>query len=419
MTLLVIICGALSAAFFAGLETGLLSADQLSIYLKKEKGIYYARAADFLLLKPERLLSTTLIGTNLSIVAVAIMVASFLRERGLQTPSWLTSLVLSLVLLIITEIIPKSFLRRNANTVAVRLAPVLVVFYFVFLVPGFILNTLVKVLLVFSTPKKGRSKLPQSREDLRLLVRLGSRESGFGSREHRIFEDIFDFRSTLAREVMTPMHEYPVCPATATIAEVVTMTQRNRIRFIPVFKERADNIVGYVDVDRLLSLESSGNGRSNISSLVAEAVFYPDVKRIPDLLLAMNRHRLEVVFLSDEYGSVSGLITPAEIAAEIVGFVPGEPFPPQREIQALEPGHYVVAGTTDIEDLYHEAGIHLKKGNYDTVGGFLCEQLGEIPPVGATYEQGGFLYRVLDRDERHIREIEIVRKAGDAAKKKT
>lgn len=419
MTYLLILFCTLSAAFFAGLETGLLAADQLTLYLKKEKGIYYARAADFLLLKPERLLGTTLIGTNISVVTAAIVVASTLRERGMESAAWIGSLALSLFLLIFTEIIPKSFFRRRADTIAVRLAPVLVVFHFIFLPLAVLLNVVVKGILLFFNPKAKRSRLPQSRDDLRLLVRLGSRESGLDRTEHRIFEDIFDFRTTLAREVMIPMHEYPVCASTATIQEAVEISYTNGIRFLPVFEGRADNIVGYFNVESLLRLDLKARGKRGIRELMRAAVFYPDVKRIPDLLLEMNRRKIEVVFLSDEYGAVSGLITPAEIVSEIVVFVPGEVFQQVEDIEVRAPGHYIVAGVTDIEDLYHETGIPLKKINYDTVGGFICEQLGRIPDIGTTYEHGGYLYKVVERDERHIIKIEITRGDADATKKKT
>ena len=419
LTVMIILMCTISAAFFAGLETGLLAADQLTLYLKKEKGIYYARAADFLLLKPERLLGTTLIGTNISVVSAAILVASTLREQGFESAAWLGSLALTLFLLIFTEIIPKSFFRRRADTIAVRLAPVLVIFYFLFLPLEMILNGIVKAILLFSNPKAKRSKLPQSRDDLRLLVRLGSRESGLDRTEHRVFEDIFDFRTTLAREVMIPMHEYPVCSSTATIQEAVEISYTNGIRFLPVFEGRADNIIGYFSVESLLRLDLMAKRKRGIRELMRQAVFYPDVKRIPDLFLEMNRRKSDVVFLSDEYGAVSGLITPAEIASEIVGFVPGEVFQQAEDIEVLAPGHYIAAGVADIEDLYHETGIPLKKSNYDTVGGFICEQLGRIPEIGTTYKHGGFLYTVLERDERHIIKIEITRGDADAIEKKT
>jgi len=419
VTYLIILLCTIGAAFFAGLETGLLAADQLTLYLKKEKGISYARAADFLLLRPERLLGTTLIGTNISVVTAATVVASALREQGFESAAWLGSLALSVFLLIFTEIIPKSFFRRRADSIAVRLAPILVIFHFLFLPLAVILNGIVKTILLFSGRRTTRSRLPQSRDDLRLLVRLGSRESGLGRTEHRVFEDIFDFRTTLAREVMIPLHEHPVCASTATIEEAVRISYTSGIRFLPVFEGRADNIIGYLDVEDLLRLELKARSRRKIRDLMTGAVFYPDIKRIPDLLLEMNRRKIEIVFLSDEYGAVSGLITPAEIASEIVGFVPGEVFQQAEDIEIIEPGHYVVAGVTDIEDLYHDTGIPLRKLNSDTVGGFICEHLGRIPEVGTAFEYGGYRFLVLERDDRHIIKIEISKGDSGAPKKKT
>ncbi len=412
----IVLACTLAAAFFAGLETGLLSADQLQLYLKKERGVYWARAAEFLLLRPERLLSTTLIGTNACIVTAAILVADALRDRGFEAGPWVGSLGLSLVLLVFTEVIPKSFFRRRANTLAVRLAPVLVGFHFLFLPLSAVLHAVVWLLLKFTPAAQRQGALPQSKDDLRLLVRLGSREAGYDSAQHRVLEDIFDFRHTLAREVMVPLHEYPVCASTATLAEVTGLAQVHGTRFVPVFRSRADDIVGYVDLERLLAVEPRGDDR--IEGYVTAAAFYPDVKRIPDLLLDMNRRKLDVAFLSDEYGAVSGLITPAQIAAEIVGFVPGRPYAPEEELRRLAPGHYVAAGSLDIEDLYHETGIRLKKRNSDTVGGFVCELLGEIPQAGRSLEHADVEYRILERDERHVKRIEILWKGQDAAKKK-
>ena len=415
MNALIFVLCAVGSVFFSAMETGLLSADQLSLYLKREKGVPHARSAEFMLLKPERLLSTTLIGNNVCNVTAAVLVAGALRARGLAESVWIGSLALTVVLLIFAEVVPKSFFRRHANSVAVRLAPVLVVFHFVFLPVSVVLNTVVRVLL-FSPPSRQQSKLPQSREDLRTLVRLGSRVSGLDREEIRVFEEIFDFRGTLAREVMIQIHEYPVCAATATVPEAVRLSIGSRIRFLPVFRDRADNIVGYLDAERLLY--ATAGDADTVDALLQPAVFYPDVKRIPDLLLAMNRRNLEVVFLSDEYGAVSGLLTPGEIAAEIVGSIPGEAFGAEPDIEVLDSGHFLVAAETDIEDLYHETGIHLKKRNCDTVGGFVSEQLGEIPPLGKAFEHGGFVFRVVDRDERHVKKLEIRRKGSDAVGKK-
>lgn len=395
----------LFAAFFAGLETGLLSADQLVIYSLKERGVLTARAADFLLKKPERLLGTTLTGTNIAVVTAAVLLSSSLRKIGFSWGVWIGSISLSLVLLIFSEIVPKSFFRQRSDIISIKLAPILLFFYFLFLPLTFLLNAIVNLALLIMGRYKFHSKLPRSRDDLRLLVHLSSREAGLNLSDYNLFIDIFDFRNTMAREAAIPLHEYPVCRIDREPAELAEIYLRTGYRFIPVYQDRTDNLMGYVDAEEMLYKDTH-----SINEIIRDALYYPDTKRLPELLLEMNRKKIEVVFLSDEYGAISGVITPKQIASEIVGFIPGKELFKKDIIRKLASGHFHVSGTTDLEDLHKETGIPFIRGNYDTIGGFICERMGEIPKIGATFEEDGVLYRVIERDARLIKKLEIIRK---------
>ncbi|MBN1412466.1 MAG: HlyC/CorC family transporter [Spirochaetales bacterium] len=408
MILLAILLCIIFASFFAGMETGLISADQFLLYTKKEKKIPYAMAADFLLLKPERLLSTTLIGTNIAIVSAAVFLKSFLRDAGIPVwGTWFASLSLSIVLLIFSEIIPKTFMRRYADSITVRLAPVLVVFYFLFLPLAVFLNALVNVILfVFRQHKVKR--MPKSREDLRMLLKLMSREAGIRLPDLRVLDDIFNFKEKMAREVMIPYFSIPDCSVESGINNLISLFQKSKARFFIIYTGRSDNIVGYVDIEDLLVKQAN-----SIDEYIRPAVYYPETKRIPDLLLEMNRKEQEIAFLSDEYGIISGMITPDEIASEIVGYIPGENGKYDEEIIEIDKGVYHVPGITDIHELQDVTGIKIKKGSFDTIGGFICERLGEIPGFGKVFEEDGISYKVIDRDDRHIKMVEIKKTKTD------
>lgn len=403
----------LAAGFFAGLETGLVSANQFALYAKKEKGVVYARAADFLLLKPERLLSTTLIGTNIAVVTAAVLLNSNLRDAGYAWASWIGSISLSVVLLIMSEIIPKSFFRQNADTVAVRLAPVLVVFYYIFYPIALILNLLVKGLLAITGQLKTTKRQPTSKQALRLLVRLGGREAGVTLEDQRIIEDIFDFQETLAREVMIQIHRTLSCPRSLPLRDVAEHALKAGVRFVPIYEGRLDNIVGYVDTEELVSAEEL-----TVEAVLRPPVYYPDTKHVPDLYREMNEQGLDVVFMSNEYGRISGMITPGEIVAEIVGTRPGTVDPKREEIVETEPNTYRVSGLTDLEDFRNETGITLPKGSYDTVGGCLMDQFGKIPEIGDHVTHAGATFTVTDRDELHIKAVTVKiderKRPGDA-----
>lgn len=390
------------ASFFAGLETGLVSANQFALFGKKEKGVLHARAADFLLLKPERLLSTTLIGTNIAVVTAAVLLSNFLRESGYGWATWIGSISLAVVMLVFSEIVPKSFFRQNADTIAMRLAPVLVFFYFVFYVPALVLNLLVKIILFATGQLRASKQQPTSKQSLRTLVRLGSREAGIALEDQRIIEDIFDFHDTMAREVMILIHRTLACSTTMEMETISTQAIASGVRFVPMYAHRLDNVVGYVDIE-----EVAAASEITVESLMHDPVFYPDTKRIPDLFSEMNAKGISVAFLSNEYGRISGMITPLEIVNEIVGATPGGTAHGQTEIRRIDDGHYRAAGMADLEDFQNETGISIEKGPYDTIGGFLMTRFGRIPAAGESLSYRGARFVVLDRDDVHVKSIEI------------
>lgn len=392
-------------AFFAGLETGLVSANQFALFGQKEKGVLYARAADFLLLKPERLLSTTLIGTNISVVTAATLLSSHLRNLGLGWAIWLGSLGLAVVMLVFCEIVPKSFFRQNADTVAVRLAPALVFFYFLFYPPALILNGIVKVVLFLTGQLSSSKQHPTSKHALKTLVRLGSREAGIALEDQRIIEDIFDFHDTMAREVMILIHRTLSCPTTMEVETVSRQALAAGVRFVPIYAHRLDNIVGYIDIEEIVGSEDL-----TVEGLMHPAIFYPDTKRVPLLFSEMNSKGLSVVFLSNEYGRILGMITPLEIVTEIVGGRPGAEIVTRSDIEEISDDLYHVDGLTDLEDFRNETGIAITKGPYDTIGGFLLTEFGRIPDVGDAFSVGDAEFSVLDRDELHIKSVQLKRK---------
>ena len=401
MTAVTVILCVVAAALFAGLETGLVSANQFALYAAREKRVLYARAADFLLLKPERLLSTTLIGTNMSVVTATVLLSRYLRATGIGWAAWAGSAALALLMLVVSEIIPKSFFRQNADTVAVRLAPVLVAFYFLFFPLAAVLNGVVKALLFITGQLRSTKQRLDTRHSLRTLVRLGSREAGIPLEDQRIIEDIFDFQDTMAREVMVHIHRTLACPASMQVEEIIRRALAADVRFVPIYDQRLDNLVGFVDVEEMLTAETL-----TVAALLHGPVFYPDTKRIPDLYMEMSRTRDRVVFLSNEYGRISGMITPAEIVAEIIGRRPGSRDARVRDIERTADGVFVLVGMADVQDFRNETGILLPPGPYDTVGGYLLARLGRIPAAGESVTADGATFTVLDRDEVHIKRIQ-------------
>ncbi|GEM_PF-1749714 len=413
MIILYIVFCLFSSAFFAGMETGLLSADQFAIYSKKGKKKISAIAADYLLLKPERLLNTTLIGTNISVVTAAVLTSSYIRRLLGDWVNFISTLLLSIIFLIFAEVIPKTFFRRNADTVSVGLAPILFLFFILFFPLHVVLNIVVRFLMILMGQRQTPDRVFSDKEDLRLLLKLSGKELGIPYSEQRVIDEIFEIKETMAREVMIPLHELLLISIDSSIEKVYQLYKKERKRFICVYRKRTDTIIGYIDVESIIYED-----KAEINSLMKKAVFYPDTKKIPALFQEMIDNDYKVVFLSDEYGGISGMITRDQIAAEVIGYVPGTGSLQAEEISIIDRNHFIVSGTADIEQFKHQTGIDIEEGVYDTVGGYICDRLGRIPQKGETCDFGGTFYRVLDRDERHIKSLEVLKRKKHENKEK-
>ncbi|MBN1686530.1 MAG: HlyC/CorC family transporter [Spirochaetales bacterium] len=389
------------AAFFAGMETGLLNVNRMLMQEKKEKGVLFARSVEFLLTKPERLLGTTLIGNNIANVSAAVLLTNHFESLGYESYAWIGILVMTFVFLIFNEFIPKSFLRTYANSVAARLAPFLVVLYVVFLPVYVVLNNIVKVILFFSGRHKASREELRTKRDLRFIVSLTGKEAGLPAEDQRMIEDILHFRDQIGREVMIPFHELPVLNENQNIIDAVKLAMETHYRFIPVSRNRTDNMIGYVDTNELLWKDGE-----QVKTVMHKARFYPETRRIPDMLFDMNRNEEEVAFLVDEYGGVAGMLTPSQIVADIVHFTPEEGTI-DDDIVRQETGEYVVDGSTDLEDLSHVLGIHFKRSYASTIGGYLSEQIGIIPEENTEYREGGYVFRIDTTTERRVERVTV------------
>jgi CBS domain containing-hemolysin-like protein len=389
------------AAFFAGLETGMLAVNRALIQERKEKGMLYAKAVEFLLSRPERLLGTTLIGHNIANVTGAVLLTNYFERMGLDSYAWAGILGMTFVFLVFDDFIPKSFFRSHANTLGARLAPVLVGFYALFLPVYLILNNIVKALLFFTGRHRATREELRTRRDLRFVVNLTGKEAGLPVEDQKMIEDILHFREQIAREVMVPFHQLPVLNINQDTVDAVRLSIETGFRFVPVSQHRTDNMIGYVDTTELL-----WKREQKVQEVMKEADFYPETRSIPDLLLDMNRKNQKVVFLVDEYGGVAGMLTPSQIVADIVHFTP-ENGTMNDEIVLRDTGEYVVSGSMDLEDLSHELGIAFSRSHTSTIGGYLSERMGVIPEEDQEYREAGYIFTIDRREERHVGRVKI------------
>lgn len=369
--------------FFSGSEIALVSADKLAIRTERDRGSRSHVMLARFLGAPERILTTTLLGTNACVVTTTTVFALMLRHAfegsGKPEPNIeaLTVLLLTPIVLLFGELLPKSLFRHHAD----RIAPVVIhplnwlswaLFPLVSLVRG-----LTRGLLELLGDASGRNA-EVSRDELRLLLEQGESET-IAPREVRMIQRVFDFSEVLAKEVMRPLIDIVAVDETATLEEAATRFIESGYSRLPVYHDRIDNIIGVLHAMDLMQADDMSQP---VAALKRPVTYVPPAQKVEVLLedLQARRHGLAVVV--DEYGGAEGIVTVEDILEEIVGEIEDEHDSPSPDILQRGERRWLVSARVEIDRLNEALDLDLPEGDYETLAGFLLDQLGRIPGEG-------------------------------------
>jgi CBS domain containing-hemolysin-like protein len=236
-------------------------------------------------------------------------------------------------------------------------------------------------------------------------------EADVTTSEAEMIDNIFDLGDTAVREVMVPLVDVAALPAGATPdAAAALMTERGVSR-VPVFTERVFNIVGVVTAMDLLR---HGADAPDLASLMRPATYAPETKRIDDLLREMQKARLQLAVVVDEYGGAIGIVTLEDIVEEVVGEIRDEHDKNPDTVERLADGSYRVGGRTNIEELNESLDWELPKGDFETVAGLILATLHRLPLVGEVLRVGRYTVTVLEADRRRILAVRITPDSAEA-----
>jgi putative hemolysin len=367
--------------FFAGSEIALLSADSFHLRAKSKAGSQRARAALDLVLHPERVLSTTLVMTNICMIGTSVIITLFLIERHIQHAELLAILITSPLIVLFGELIPKTIFQRNATRLAPWVAlPLMTFFWLLFPITKLIslyTSRLSRLVSPIDELFTGRAKT--TREELRTLVQQGTKDSGLKSSESLMIKRIFDFKDTEAKHALIPLLKVNAISCDSTIRDSLENFKEHRHSRMPIFEERIDNIVGILEYSDLLVAPDID---APISPFVSPAVFVPETQSLNRVLNEMSREDIELMVVVDEYGGAIGILTFEDVVEEIVGEIKDEYEKESARVRQIGPGRWLVQARVEIESINEQLGLEIPKGEYETLAGFLLQQFGGIPESG-------------------------------------
>jgi CBS domain containing-hemolysin-like protein len=339
---------------------------------------------------------------NGSAILVAIIAERTFGGVGIT----LISVGFTLLYFVIVEAMSKTFAVMHSDKAALAVAPLVWFLGRVLALPTRALIGIANLLL----PGRGLKEGPfVSEADLRSMAEVGHEEGTIERDEKELIHSIFEFGDTIVREVMVPRPDVQAIEADKTLRDVQALVLQHGYSRIPVFQDDLDTVVGMVYAKDVLKALHQGKHDMPLADIVREARFVPESKRVADLLREMQKEKFHIALVTDEYGSVSGLVTLEDLLEELVGEIADEYDTDEPEIEQVSEGVYRVDGKMPIDEVNEMLDIELPDEEWDTVGGLLLGLMGEIPDEGDTVDFQGVTFTAERVNGRRISKVLIKR----------
>jgi putative hemolysin len=371
-------------AFFNCSETAYISLERYRLQNMLSNHVNGAGKISRLLDKPERLLSTVLMGQNLaSAAAVSLGTVLAISLWGDERGALFATLIMTFILLVFGEATPKTFAVRNRERVAlVMVNPVRFVTWLfapAVAVLSWVTNLITRLLGGKSEPT------PLVRpEDIEGMIAMGRKEGTVEKSEAKLLTNVLDFGDRPVKDVLVPRPEVISVPRGTKLSEFLAIYAQNPMSRFPVYEDSMDNVIGILSIkDVLMGLaRGSINQESPVDELIRPAYFAPETKRIGEIFHEMRDKNYRMAVIIDEYGGTAGVVSLSGLMEEIVGPVGDELSAAEKEYEHINEYTFQVDGGMRIEEANDEMGLGLPEGDYATVAGFILHLLGHFPKQG-------------------------------------
>jgi CBS domain containing-hemolysin-like protein len=397
------------SAFFSGVETAFVSLSDIRLkHLCEKENKKSILRVKRLKEKNERLIITILIGNNLVNIAassIATKVAiDVLDSRGIGIAIGL----MTLIILIFGEIVPKNIAMAKNEVIAVFAAPIIQFLQVVLLPAIFFLE---KITIFMAKPMNKDMAEPVITEaEIKSVVNLGEEIGEIETDERIMIHNIFRFSELQANEIMTDRTQIFSLDSDAYLNNVSEELVSQGFSRIPVYEDQTDNIKGILYAkDVLQHMLSKGEDRK-LRDLIRPAMIIPETMLIDNLLREFKKEKVHIAMVVDEHGGISGLITIEDILEEIVGDIYDETDKDEELIRIVDNNKCFVKGETEIEEVNRVLELNLsEEEDYETISGYILSQLRHIPEVGEELSVNGTVIRITQADQQRIIEVEIER----------
>ncbi len=398
------------SAFFSSSEIALFSLAKHRIDALVEQGTASAETVADLKSNPHRLLVTILVGNNLVNIAmssISTAIVGFYFDPGAAV--LVSTFGITAIVLLFGESAPKSYAVENTESWALRVARPLKLSEYVLFPLVVVFDHLTRIINRLTGGGAAIEDSYVTRDEIQEMIRTGEREGVIDEEEREMFQRIFRFRNTIAKEVMTPRLDVVGIDREATLNDATTRCLESGHRRLPVYADSLDNIVGTADIHALIAAQRNGSAEDTPLGeleLLDPPHHVPESKPVDELLGEMQTSRTQMAVVIDEFGTTEGLVTVEDLTEEIVGeILEGTEDAPVTE---LDETTALVRGDVNIAAVNERLGLDLPDGEeFETIAGLLINRAGRLVEQGETFDVGAVQLRVETTDQTRITQVRI------------
>jgi len=409
------------SAFFSGSETALTAASRPLMHQLEKDGNNRAILINRLQRKKERLIGAILLGNNLVNILASALATSMLMTMFGEAGVAIATVGMTLLVLIFSEILPKTYAIRHANRAALAVVPYINVLVIALLPFVRSINVIVRLLLrMFGVDPHASDGVHSSTMELRGAIELHTTHAeGEDKKSGVMLRSVLDLAEVQVGEIMTHRSGLLAIHADDPVESIIAQVLDSPYSRLPLWRDEPDNIVGVLHAKALLrGVREHANdpdqlGKIDILSIATDPWFVPEYTPLLDQLQAFRDRREHFAMVVDEYGSLLGIVTLEDVLEEIVGDISDETDTKVLGVHLHPDGSLVVQGDVTIRDLNRQFEWDLPDEEASTIAGLILHESRRIPEVGQSFRFFGFRFEILRRHHHQIKSIRISPPADD------
>lgn len=415
----IIVCICLSA-FFSGSELAYSSANHVRLENYVQDGNRQAKRAVVICRRFEQVLSTILIGNNLVNIAVSslvsvLMVVVFGVEAGLKL-SVLGTVVITVLIIIFGETIPKMAAGRNPTKTAMRNSLLLSVFMVVFAPVVFIVTLLVKLITLPFKGEKDSGDAEESVEELQSIIETAGSEGILDKDDTDLLKNAIDFSETTASSAMTARVDVMALSIDEDWDDIIRTVNNSRFTRIPVYEESIDNIIGILHLNTFYQeLLKNNNQQFDLRKILLKPCYAYKTMKLPSVLNLLKSSKQHLAIVTDEYSGTLGVISMEDVLEQLVGEIWDESDTVESSVVRVSDSVYLLDGDVPVEDFMELFGLDEDtfEADSETVGGYVVEKLDHFPAENESFISDNLKLTVVQMDQRRVAKVKVEILSGE------